>query len=279
MHTKIKKTTVMILLSTPILWANNITDCNVSSSLDTIYQCGNYPKEKKHTFDTKIKKEVKKLVQKKKNLPEEKSIFTSFLTLVDQTKSYFSKKEIKQIEKIKVKKKKRHYGYYKVKRGDIFPQIAKKFSVSTRRLLVLNHLGRDSILKVGQKLKIPLSQRKINAMQRHVAKSTKTKIINRSLRVTATAYSSETGQTDSTPFLAAWNNRLKPGMKIIAVSRDLLDKHGLRNGTKVRISGLTGYYTVRDKMNKRYKKRIDIYKGVNTKSALRWGRRSVVIYY
>jgi 3D (Asp-Asp-Asp) domain-containing protein len=68
-------------------------------------------------------------------------------------------------------------------------------------------------------------------------------------------------------------------MKIIAVSRDMLTRYGLRNGSKVKIGGLPGYYTVRDKMNKRYRKRIDIYMGVNRRKALRWGRRSVVIYY
>ena len=99
------------------------------------------------------------------------------------------------------------------------------------------------------------------------------------LRVTATAYTSHENQTDDTPFLAAWNNRLVPGEKSIAVSRDLLSRFGMRNGTKVRISGLKGYYEVRDKMNKRYKKRIDIYMGLNLKKALKWGRRSVVIYW
>jgi len=79
--------------------------------------------------------------------------------------------------------------------------------------------------------------------------------------------------------LAAWNNRLRPGMKIIAVSRDMLTRYGMRNGTKVRIGGLPGYYRVRDKMNKRYKKRIDIYTGIDRRRALRWGRRSVVIYW
>jgi hypothetical protein len=43
-----------------------------------------------------------------------------------------------------------------------------------------------------------------------------------SLRVTATAYNSLPGQTDNTPDLAAWGDRLRPGMKAIAVSRDLL---------------------------------------------------------
>ena len=101
----------------------------------------------------------------------------------------------------------------------------------------------------------------------------------RSLRVTATAYSSHHNQTDGTPFLAAWNNRIRPGMKIIAVSRDMLTQYGLDNGTRVRIGGLPGYYTVRDKMNKRYRKRIDIYMGLNRNRALHWGRRSVVLYW
>jgi 3D (Asp-Asp-Asp) domain-containing protein len=79
--------------------------------------------------------------------------------------------------------------------------------------------------------------------------------------------------------LAAWNNRIRPGMKIIAVSRDLIKKYGLGNGKKVRIQGLPGSYTVRDKMNKRYTKRIDIYMGTNRRKALRWGRRRTVIYW
>ena len=99
------------------------------------------------------------------------------------------------------------------------------------------------------------------------------------MRVTATAYSSHTKQTDSTPFLAAWNNHIRPGMKIIAVSRDLLTRYGIKNGTKIHISGLRGYYIVKDKMNKRFKRRIDIYMGLNRRRALRWGRRSVIIYW
>jgi 3D (Asp-Asp-Asp) domain-containing protein len=132
---------------------------------------------------------------------------------------------------------------------------------------------------------------KKESLKKKIAKKRKTKrlkgfgkgfgksIGKRKLRVTATAYSSHGNQTDKTPFLAAWNNRIRPGMKIIAVSRDMLTKYGLRNGSKVKIGGLSGYYTVRDKMNKRYRKRIDIYMGMNRRKALRWGRRSVILYY
>ena len=98
------------------------------------------------------------------------------------------------------------------------------------------------------------------------------------LRVTATAYTSHHSQTDKTPYLAAWNNRLDPNVKSIAVSRDLLDR-GLINGTKVRIAGLGGTYTVRDKMNKRWRRKIDIYMGRNLRKAKRWGKRSVTIYW
>ena len=97
-----------------------------------------------------------------------------------------------------------------------------------------------------------------------------------SLRVTATAYTSNVCQTDRTPYLAAWNNRLKPNVQSIAVSRDLLSM-GLHNGTKVRIDGLKGSYIVLDKMNKRWKKKIDIYMGCDRRKAIHWGKRVVTI--
>jgi len=97
-----------------------------------------------------------------------------------------------------------------------------------------------------------------------------------SLRVTATAYTSCRRETDRTPYLAAWNNRLRPSVKSIAVSRDLLEM-GLTNKTRVTIDGLPGTYKVLDKMNKRWKKKIDVYMGCNLKKARRWGKRKVTI--
>lgn len=96
------------------------------------------------------------------------------------------------------------------------------------------------------------------------------------LKVTASAYTSTVCQTDRTPYLAAWNNRLKPSVKSIAVSRDLLAL-GLTNGTKVRIDGYKHNYRVLDKMNKRWKKKIDIYMGCDRSRAMRWGKRTVTI--
>ena len=100
----------------------------------------------------------------------------------------------------------------------------------------------------------------------------------RSMEVTATAYTSSPRETDSTPFLAAWGDILNPSMKCIAVSRDLLDE-GLVHNTEVSIEGFEGTYLVLDKMNKRWKKRIDIYMGLDRKKALQWGKKTVIIHW
>lgn len=96
------------------------------------------------------------------------------------------------------------------------------------------------------------------------------------LEVTATAYNSLPGQTSGDPALAAWGDTLKPGIKAIAVSRDLIDS-GLTYGTKVKIDGLPEKYTVMDKMHRRWTKKIDIYMGSIEKDAREWGKRTVTI--
>ena len=96
------------------------------------------------------------------------------------------------------------------------------------------------------------------------------------LVVTATAYNSLPGQTQGDPALGAWGDPLKPGMKAIAVSRDLIPL-GLAHRTPVKIEGLSGRYLVLDKLNKRWTKRIDIYMGVDEQAALAFGKREVRI--
>jgi len=176
---------------------------------------------------------------------------------------------------------------YKVEEGDTLISIAKKFKLLSKDIVTYNHIKDATTVRAGKVLKLPLPYflAQIKAKKKRAAQRAKNGRFDinafgkHKLRVTATAYTSHVNQTDSTPFLAAWNNRLRPGMKTIAVSRDLLTRYGMRNGTKVRIGGLRGYYRVRDKMNKRYRKRIDIYMGVNRRRALRWGRRSVILYW
>lgn len=99
----------------------------------------------------------------------------------------------------------------------------------------------------------------------------------KTMEVTASAYNSVASQTDKdTPSIAAWGDELKPGMKCIAVSRDLL-KLGLTHNTKVTIEGLPGTYLVKDKMNKRWQKKIDIYMGIDVEAAKEWGLKKVTI--
>jgi len=110
-----------------------------------------------------------------------------------------------------------------------------------------------------------------------IASTTGVQKETKSLQVTATAYNSLSGQTDSTPSIAAWGDRLEPGMKAIAVSRDLLKQYGLKHKDRVKISGMRGEYTVLDKMNRRWEKKIDIYMGKDRDKALKFGRRDVTI--
>lgn len=99
-----------------------------------------------------------------------------------------------------------------------------------------------------------------------------------SLQVTASAYTSSVGETNLTPNQAAWGDTLKPGMKSIAVSRDLI-KLGLTHRQEVRIEGFDGTYRVLDKMNKRWENKIDIYMGNDVEKAKQWGKQQVVIYW
>ena len=99
------------------------------------------------------------------------------------------------------------------------------------------------------------------------------------LTVTTTAYNSVSKQTDGTPSIAAWGDRLRPGMKAVAVSRDLLKYHGFNRGTKVRIEGLLGQFVVLDKMHPRWRKKVDVYMGRDVGAAKRWGKRKVKIEF
>lgn len=99
------------------------------------------------------------------------------------------------------------------------------------------------------------------------------------MQVTATAYNSVNEQTKTgNPNLAAWGDILEPGEKAIAVSRDLI-KLGLKHNKKVKIKGLSGTYIVKDKMNKRWTKKIDIYMGLDKEAALEWGKQKVEITF
>ena len=98
----------------------------------------------------------------------------------------------------------------------------------------------------------------------------------RELEVTATAYNSTSGQTDASPAITAFGIRLRPGMRIVAVSRDL-EELGLTEGVSIRIDGLDGDWRVGDRMHERWTRKIDIYFGNDAEAAKRWGKQRVRI--
>jgi 3D (Asp-Asp-Asp) domain-containing protein len=98
------------------------------------------------------------------------------------------------------------------------------------------------------------------------------------LKVTVSAYNSVPSQTVGHPQVTAWGDTLRPGMKCIAISQDLLDK-GIEHNTMVKIEGLDGVYLVKDKMHYRWKNRIDLYMGSDVQKARQWGRKKLTITY
>jgi len=100
----------------------------------------------------------------------------------------------------------------------------------------------------------------------------------KTLTVTATAYNSVASQTENHPEVGAWGDTLKPDMKVIAVSRDLI-KMGLVYDTPVKIEGMEGTFLIKDKMHGRWTNRIDIFMGKDINKAKEWGRQKVVIHY
>ncbi len=101
----------------------------------------------------------------------------------------------------------------------------------------------------------------------------------KTIEVTASAYNSVAWQTTSTnPSIAAWGDTLKPGMKSIAVSRNLIAL-GLKHNTMVKIDTFPDTFYVKDKMNRKWKNRIDIYMGLDVKKARQWGKKKLQIHY
>ncbi len=89
------------------------------------------------------------------------------------------------------------------------------------------------------------------------------------ITVPATAYNSEVGQCDDTPFITASGTHVRPG--VIAANF-------LPIGTKIKIPKYYGnqIFVVEDRMNARYNKRIDIWMTKHS-DAIAWGMKNVEI--
>ena len=103
-----------------------------------------------------------------------------------------------------------------------------------------------------------------------------------SILVTATIYHADPAQTDADYLTTASNktiNEADPqGHRWIAVSRDL-EQHGFVFGTKVLVEGagqLDGIWTVEDRMNKRWTKRIDFLVNKDVKGG-KWNNVKITI--
>ncbi len=91
-------------------------------------------------------------------------------------------------------------------------------------------------------------------------------------KVKVTAYNSLAYQTrpGTDGSITAWGDRLVDSIPSIAISRDLLDS-GLTHGTQVWIEGFTYPFVVNDKMNRRFRNRIDIHMGKDVHKAREFG--------
>ncbi|MCQ0111402.1 3D domain-containing protein [Zhouia amylolytica] len=99
------------------------------------------------------------------------------------------------------------------------------------------------------------------------------------LEVEMSAYNSVKSQTNSNhPSIAAWGDTLKPGMKAVAISRDLLKK-GISHNTPIKIDGMDGVYLVKDKMHSRHRNKMDLYMGTDVQKAIEFGRQQKTIWY
>jgi 3D (Asp-Asp-Asp) domain-containing protein len=98
----------------------------------------------------------------------------------------------------------------------------------------------------------------------------------RTLEVTATAYNAHPSQTDGDLTVTASGERLRPGLRALAVSDDLFEA-GLGFGTRVEIEGMPGEWVVMDRMHPRWRGKIDVYLGDDLEAAKRFGKKRVRI--
>lgn len=91
----------------------------------------------------------------------------------------------------------------------------------------------------------------------------------RTIRVPTSAYNSEPGQTDASPFTTADGTQVRDG--IVAANF-------LPHGTRIRIPDYFGdkVFEVHDRMNARYTYKIDIWM-INKSDAFKWGVRNVKV--
>lgn len=96
------------------------------------------------------------------------------------------------------------------------------------------------------------------------------------IKVKVTSYNPVRRQCDSTPFKTYTDEMVTPGM--LAISRDLYTRYGLKMGQKVMVKGY-GSFIIADLMNKRFTKRVDIISFIPGWSDRFGVKESVVLFH
>ena len=93
--------------------------------------------------------------------------------------------------------------------------------------------------------------------------------VKKEMIVSATAYSSTPDQTDDSPFITAWNTKVRDG---------IVAENFLRLGSKIKIPEVYGdkVFVVEDRMNRRYWHKVDIW-FPDRESALEFGIKNIKI--
>jgi len=100
------------------------------------------------------------------------------------------------------------------------------------------------------------------------------------MEVKASAYNSLSSQTrvGTDGKITAWGDTLNPDIPSVAISRDLIDS-GMVHGTMIYIEGFNEPFKVNDKMNRRFKKKIDLHLGTDVQAARDFGNQKLNICF
>lgn len=100
------------------------------------------------------------------------------------------------------------------------------------------------------------------------------------MQVKASAYNSVSAQTrpGTDGRITAWGDTLRPEVKSVAISRDLIDS-GLVHGTMIYIEGFKEPFKVNDKMNRRFTNKIDVHLGTDVQAAREFGNQQLNICF
>lgn len=98
--------------------------------------------------------------------------------------------------------------------------------------------------------------------------------------VKVSAYNSVASQTrvGTDGKITAWGDTLRSEIPSVAISRDLIDS-GMVHGTMLYIEGYSEPFKVNDKMNRRYRNKIDLHLGTDVKAARNFGNQKLNICF